>query len=73
MTTVHSNSAEEGYEKLIDYGLDAQPNRTREHFAKRLKALNTVVFVKNYKIKQILEEDGFDKVNGNYIFKEVQV
>lgn len=33
MTTVHSNSAEEGYEKLIDYGLDAQPNRTREHFA----------------------------------------
>lgn len=73
MTTVHSNSAEEGYEKLIDYGLDAQPNRTREHFAKQLKALNTVVFVKNYKIKQILEEDGFDKVNGNYIFKEVQV
>ena len=73
MTTVHSNSAEEGYEKLIDYGLDAQPNRTREHFAKQLKALNTVVFVKDYKIKQILEEDGFDKVNGNYIFKEVQV
>ena len=64
--------------------MDAQPNRTREHFAKQLKALNTVVFVKNYKIKQILEEDGFDKVNGcllytsdkvngNYIFKEVQV
>lgn len=71
MTTVHSNSAEEGYEKLIDYGLDAQPNRSREHFAKQLKSLNTVVFIKDYKIQQILEEEDFDKQKGEYIFKEV--
>jgi pilus assembly protein CpaF len=73
MTTVHANSAAEGYEKLIDYGLDAQPNRSRDHFAKQLKSLNTVVFVSDYKIREILELDGWDKKLGEYRFKDAGV
>lgn len=73
MTTVHSNSAIEGYEKLIDYGLDAQPNRTREHFAKHLQALDTAVFVKGYKVTEILETNGFDKLKGEFILKDAQI
>lgn len=73
MTTVHSNSAAEGYEKLIDYGLDAQPNRSREHFAKQLKSLNTVVYVSGYKICEILELDGWNKVTGDYQFKNADI
>lgn len=72
MTTVHSNSAAEGYEKIIDYGLDAQPNRSREHFAKQLQALNTVVYVQNYRIVEILETNGYDKERGEYRLKKVE-
>lgn len=73
MTTVHSNSAKEGYEKLIDYALDAQPNRTREHFAKQFKSLDTVVYVDKFKVKEIYELGGYDKKTQEYIFKEVQI
>lgn len=71
MTTVHSNSAAEGYEKIIDYGLDAQPNRSRDHFAKQIQSLDTAVFVKDYKIQQILTNDGWDKQRGEYKLNEV--
>lgn len=71
MTTVHSNSAIEGYEKLIDYALDAQPNRTREHFAKQFKSLDTVVYVEAFKCKEIYELGGYDKATQQYTFTEI--
>lgn len=71
MTTVHSNSAMEGYEKLIDYALDAQPNRTREHFAKQFKSLDTVVYLNNFKLKEIYELHDFNHETQQYNFKEV--
>lgn len=67
MTTVHANSAAEGYEKIIDYGLDAQPNRSREHFAKQIQSLDTAIFVKGYKVAEILESEGYDKKKGEYV------
>lgn len=73
MTTVHANSAAEAYEKLVDYALDAQPNRSREHFAKQIKSLDTCVFVKSYHIQEILELDGFDKMTGEYLFHEAEI
>ena len=73
MTTVHSNSAREGYEKLIDYALDAQPNRTREHFAKQFKSLDTVVYVDKYKCKEIYELGSYDKETQEYTFKEIDL
>ena len=73
MTSVHSNSAKEGYDKLIDYALDAQPNRTREHFAKQLKALDTVIYVEKYKIREILEVKGYNKRSEEFIFKPAPI
>lgn len=73
MTSVHSISAAEGYEKMIDYALASQPNRSRTHFAKQLKTLDTVVFVKDYKIREILEENGFNKETGEYDFVTVEL
>lgn len=71
MTTVHSNSAAEGYEKIIDYALDAQPNRSRDHYAKQIQSLDTCIFVKNYKIQEILENDGWDKEKQEYRLRPV--
>lgn len=73
MTTVHSNSAIEGYEKLIDYALDAQPNRTREHFAKQFKSLDTVVYLKGFKVQEIYELSDYNKETQQYNFKEIKM
>lgn len=73
MTTVHSNSAVEGYEKLIDYALVAQPNRTREHFAKQFKSLDTVVYVSNFNVKEIYELDDYDRQTEQYKFRKVDI
>ena len=72
MTTVHANSAAEAYEKIIDYVLDAQPNRSRDHFAKQISSLDTVVFVKDYKIQEILESKGWDRKAQEYILTPVE-
>lgn len=73
MTTVHSNSAMEGYEKLIDYALDAQPNRTREHFAKQFKSLDTVVYLKDFKVREIYELSGYNRETQQYNFRKVDI
>ena len=69
MATVHSNSAKEAYEKIIDYALDAQPNRSRNHFAKQIQSLSTCVFVKDYRIQEIVEVVGYDQHTGEYEFR----
>ncbi len=71
MTSVHSNSAEEGYEKIIDYALDAQPNRSREHFAKHFQSLDTAIYVKDFKVVEIVENNGYKKVIEDYDLKPV--
>lgn len=73
MTTVHANSAREGYEKLIDYALDAQPNRTRGHFAKQFKSLDTVVYLESFSIKEIFELTDYNRVTEQYDFKRADV
>ena len=73
MTTVHSNSAAEAYEKIIDYGLDAQPGRSREHFAKQLQSLDTAIYVQDFKVVEILEIDGYDKQLGEYRLKPIDL
>jgi len=55
MTSVHSISAKDGYEKIIDYALAECPERSREYFSKQFQALDTIIFVKDYKIQEIVE------------------
>lgn len=71
MTTVHSNSAIEGYEKLIDYALDAQPNRERGHFAKQFKSLDTVIYLENFQVKEIYELNEFNRSTQQYDFTKI--
>lgn len=68
MTSVHSISAVDGYEKIIDYALAECPERSEDFFAKQFQALDTIIFVKDYKIQEIVELMGRDD-NGKFIFK----
>ena len=71
MTTVHSNSAPEALEKIIDYAMDAQQNMTREHFAKQIQSLDTIVFVKDYHIAQITINNGWNKKEQDFDLRDV--
>lgn len=71
MTSVHSINAKEGVEKIIDYALDDQPNRDRRHFAKQFQTLDTVIYVQDYHISQILHLKHYDDKKGEYEFEEV--
>lgn len=72
MTTVHSNSAIEAYEKIIDYALATAPNRTREHFAKQLISLDIAVYVKDYHISEISMITSYNP-DGTYNFKKIEI
>lgn len=69
MTSVHSISAKDGYKKIIDYALAESPERSAEHFAKQFQALNTIVFVKDYRVQEIVELVGRDD-DGTIVFTD---
>lgn len=71
MTSVHSINAKEGVEKIIDYALDDQPNRDRKHFSKQFQTLDTVIYVQDYHISQILHMKKYNDKTGEYEFEEV--
>ena len=77
MTTVHSNSAAEAYDKVIGYALSAEPGRDVNYFAKQLQSLDTVVYIENYHIKEIMEQRGWNKATEEYdlvpVYKEGQM
>ena len=73
MTTVHSVSPEDGYERLIDYALEERRERSRGHFAKQLKTLDTVIYVEDYKVKEMVELVNYDAVTENYEFRRVNI
>lgn len=35
------------------------------------KGFDTIVYMHEYKIEEILEVEGFDKVTGNYIYEKI--
>lgn len=72
MTTVHSNSASEGLDKIIDYALAEEKNRTREHFAKQLKSLRNIIYVEDYKIKEIVRAE-YDTGTAEYTFQAIDL
>ena len=71
MTSVHSISAKDGYEKMIDYALEEHPERNRAHFAKQLQTLDTSVYVEDYQVKEIVELVGYNAETEQYNFKNV--
>ena len=70
MATVHGNSAEEGVTKLVDYVVRATRYSTAEVY-KMLVHLDTVVFLKDFHIAEVVEVTGYNKERGDMDFKKV--
>lgn len=69
-TTVHAESSSEATDKLTDYVMRATGYDYR-FVQKMLKTLETVVFMKDYKIMEISELDYYDGEKGRLVYREV--
>lgn len=68
--SVHGASAEEAMKKLVDY-IKYNSDYTQEAALEMLIHLDTVVFMENYSVKEIVEVEGYDPVRKNLIYKRV--
>lgn len=74
MASTHGVSIVDGVERIVDYCLEAEPNRSRNHFLKQLTPLKTAVYIHNYQIEKISHieiKDG--KISETPVFWESEV
>ncbi len=62
--TVHSNSAEEAIDKVVDYALESHKYSKRE-LMKMMTSFKTVVYLKKFKIEKVVEVCGYDEATEN--------
>lgn len=68
--SVHGASATEAMKKLVDY-IKYNSDYTQEEALQMLLHLNTVVFMENFKVKEITEVIGYDEKKGDLIYNKV--
>lgn len=70
--SVHGQSSTEAINKLVDYIKYAQ-DYTREEAMQMLTHINTVVFMKQFKVTEIAEVVGWDEENKRLIYKKIPI
>lgn len=68
--SVHGASATEAMKKLVDY-IKYNSDYSQEEALQMLLHLNTVVFMEDFKVKEITEVTGYDAETGNLTYKKV--
>ena len=71
--TVHSLSAQAAPEKIVDYALQASGNKyNRVELLKMIAdCYHTVINVKDYKVYEVMEIDGWDDVTQSIKYKSL--
>ena len=71
--SVHANSSKDAPDKLVDYMEEAGTNQGRTALLRMLKAIDVIIFMKDFKVMQVTEIAGFDEdkkmLKYNPIFK----
>lgn len=70
--SVHGASSTEAINKLVDY-IKYQSDYTREEAMQMLTHINTVVFMKDFKVAEIAEVIGWDSETKQLIYKNIPV
>jgi len=68
--SVHGVSSTEAIDKLADY-VKYESDYSKEDVIRMLRTLEVVVFMEDYKVKEISEIMGFDEVNHRLIYKKI--
>ena len=71
--SVHANNSKDAPDKLVDYMEEAGTNQSRAALLRMLKAIDVIVFMKDFKVMEVTEVEGFDEekqtLKYNPIFK----
>ena len=69
-TSIHANSAKQAADKLADY-IKYQSDYTKKEALQMLTGLETIVFMKGYRIEEIVEIEGWDNARENLSYKKI--
>ena len=70
MATIHGNSSTEAMDKLADY-IKYESDYAKAEILKMLSNLSVVVYMENFKVKEVSEITGFDAIMGNIVYHRV--
>lgn len=69
-TTIHSDSAKEVIDKMVDLAMRGD-TKSPKQVKRMLKCFDTIVYLSNFKVEEIAEINGFDDDSGELIVKNV--
>ena len=70
--TIHSPSARETVDKMADYALRGYA-RTLEEAKRMIKSFQTIVYIRDFKIEEIMEIIGYDEQKKDMIYRPIYV
>ncbi len=68
--TVHAPDAEKGVNKIVDYAMYAS-KYNRNELLKMMECFQTVIFMKDYKVQQVVELKGWDRDSKEIMYQLV--
>ena len=68
--TIHSNCAREGIDKAVDYALEGHKYTKRE-LMKMMTSFKTVIFLRKFKIEEIVSVEGYDTEKDEIVYKTI--
>lgn len=70
--SIHANSATEAFGKLADY-IKYASDYSREDILKMLLNIKTIIFMKDFKITQLVEVKGFDEMKKDVVYESKEL
>lgn len=67
----HGGSIEEGMDKVADY-ITYESQYTKTEALAELKRLNTVIFIEDFRVKDVAEVTGYDKETEKLVYKYIE-
>ena len=69
--TIHSPSAEDTIDKMTDLALRGSPNTTYEQAKRMIKTFQTIVYLEDFKVREISEVVGYDENKKDMVYRTI--
>lgn len=69
--TIHSQSSTDTIDKMVDLALKGLPNTTYDQAKRMIKAFQTIVYLEDFKVKEISEITGYDEERKDMIYRPI--
>ena len=69
--TIHAQSSTDTIDKMVDLALRGMPTTTYEQAKRMLKAFQVIVYLEDFKVKEITEIMGYDESKKDFIYRTV--